>query len=675
MVDLSQRTEGNAPAESETTSPKSGSYRPVHGPRPAWPRPGDIKAAIQDQDAGGDPAPADELAQEDIPDQHDADDDAATEVEHASDASEFESTEVPIQGAEDAAPEVLAEDVVTEYRSYETDSESENLGTPQSGSAWAAASAALPEQGYRSCHTPAAERLQRLGSVDMVDDLVAAEETGHSGMSPAAPIKPGLDLDNEAMTDSDIESEAAEMPKRTVVFEDESVASHDESIADRLVPTSTVAAALARQAAQTQSDESDGPTHQFVDRSYAAHERDPSRAPRMPATPKWSESARQHMSNLLAASAENNSAAAMAARIDTSADRYRRSSAMLLLGLPALLLLGFGGAYLYHADSASKGRSIVAGLQSAVSATAIGVATETKLSPTGKITESIIEKQEAERAANIARPEPNLPPPIAPDLAESKTPDPAPPVKVVEAQPVPAAEPAAQPQAAQPSDSRSGIVLEWPAKKPVATAEPQQPAITSEPRSTAAAPKITITAPTTAAKIVPPEEGSEPTITPTAADPLQPGVIATDPFEAEASAPETTASQQVAALSVPKAATPDSGTAATPAAVPTEPAAGLNAAPAQDDESAKLVARGNEHLEIGDIVAARLLFELAVSNGSAQAATAMGRSYDPTYFETMGVRGVRPDAAKAAEWYEKAIAAGDTSAKTDLQKLSAWLNQ
>ena len=672
MVDLSQRTEGNAPAESETTPPKSGSYRPVHGPRPAWPRPGEIKAAIQDQDAGGDPVPEQDFDQELASDQHA---DAVSEIEQEGDASEAEAAAA--QGSEDASPDTPedAEDIVTEYRSYETDAGSESLGTAASGSAWAAASAALPEQGYRSCHTPAAERLQRLGSVDMVDDLVAAEADEQSNLMSSAPIKPGLDLDDEAMFER--EAEADELAPRTVVFEDESVAADDESIADRLVPTSTVAAALARQATQTQAESADSSTHQFIDRSYAAQDRDPSRAPRMPATPKWSESARQHMSNLLAASAENNSAAAMAARIDTSADRYRRSSAMLLLGLPALLLLGFGGAYLYHADTASKGRSIVAGLQSAVSATAIGVATEQKLSPSGKITESIIEKQEAEKAATVARPEPNLPPPVAPELAEDAAPASKPPVKVVEAQPVAPAEPAAQPAVSPPSDSdsRSGIVLNWPtAKKPVVAEQPE-PVIKSEPRATAAAPKITITAPTTAAKIKPAEESKEPTITPTAADPLQPGVIVSDPAVAGTGTAETTGSQQIAALNLPKPAVPETKSEATPAAVPTEPAAGLGSAPEQDDESAQLVARGNEHLEIGDIVAARLLFELAVSNGSATAATAMGRSYDPTYFETMGVRGVRPDAGKAAEWYEKAIAAGDPAAKADLQKLTAWLKQ
>jgi hypothetical protein len=92
-------------------------------------------------------------------------------------------------------------------------------------------------------------------------------------------------------------------------------------------------------------------------------------------------------------------------------------------------------------------------------------------------------------------------------------------------------------------------------------------------------------------------------------------------------------------------------------------------------ETGQLLARGNERMEIGDIAAARLLFELAAQSGSPVAATAMGRSYDPVYFIRVGVRGVKPDAAKAKDWYEKAVTGGDRTAENDLQNLTTWLTK
>ena len=668
MVDLSRRTGKKAPAESEIALRKSGPYRSGYEAGPRWPRPGENRAnaTIRNRNAGGDPATERDSGQDEAADRHGDAAEAVSATGQDGDASQA-------GGYEDASPDMSedAGDIATGYRSYETDAEPEGQGTAPSGSAWAATPAAPPEQTYRSCHTPAAERLQRLGAVDMVDDLVAAEADEQPALTPDAPAGPDpypdddQHADDEAAYDRETEAETDESAAQTAMSEDESAAGDDECIADRLVPASTVAAALARQAPQTQPDADDDPTHPFTGCGHAGQEQVPSRPTRMPATPKWSESARQHMSNLLAASEENNSAAAIAARIDTSAERHRRSSAMLLLGLPALLLIGFGGVYMYHADMVSKGRSIIVGLQSAVSATTAGVATEQTLSPSGKIADSIIEKQEAEKAADAA---PALPPPVAPDLAEQPA---SAPVEAAGAQP---AAPAA---VSPPSDSerRSGITLNWPDAKKPAAAERPEPAIKSEPRTDTAVPNVAIAAPATPARIRPPEEGNEPTITPTAADPLPPGVIAGNPAAAGNGPAETEKFRQVAALNPPETAVTQTRPEMARAATPAEPATGPGSAAEQDDASAQLIARGRERLEIGDIVAARLLFEVAVSNGSAAAAAAMGRSYDPIYFETMAVRGVRPDADTAAEWYEKAIAAGDTAAKADLQKLTARLKQ
>jgi TPR repeat protein len=49
----------------------------------------------------------------------------------------------------------------------------------------------------------------------------------------------------------------------------------------------------------------------------------------------------------------------------------------------------------------------------------------------------------------------------------------------------------------------------------------------------------------------------------------------------------------------------------------------------------------------------------------------VAKTYDPATFAELKVQGITPDAAKAAEWYEKAKAAGVTEADAALTSLSA----
>ena len=76
-------------------------------------------------------------------------------------------------------------------------------------------------------------------------------------------------------------------------------------------------------------------------------------------------------------------------------------------------------------------------------------------------------------------------------------------------------------------------------------------------------------------------------------------------------------------------------------------------------------------LAIRDISAARRLYEYAANAGSAHAAAALARTFDPTFFAQADVIGLRPDPASAAIWYRKAAALGDHDAQTRLQKLVA----
>ena len=98
----------------------------------------------------------------------------------------------------------------------------------------------------------------------------------------------------------------------------------------------------------------------------------------------------------------------------------------------------------------------------------------------------------------------------------------------------------------------------------------------------------------------------------------------------------------------------------------------LDTATASDPPDMKsLLARGDRLLAIGDIAAARLLYERAASLGSGKAATMVGRTYDPAYLSRMKVNGPRPDPAMAASWYRSGLTLGDPDAAAPLSHLSA----
>ena len=118
--------------------------------------------------------------------------------------------------------------------------------------------------------------------------------------------------------------------------------------------------------------------------------------------------------------------------------------------------------------------------------------------------------------------------------------------------------------------------------------------------------------------------------------------------------------EPVATALVAPAPGPGAAQNPSPASRPTLPAAPV----------AALVRRGDTMLAIGDISAARLLYQRAAST-SGQAATAAGKTYDPAFLAQIGARGIRPDPAAAAEWYRKALALGDGEADQLLRRLPA----
>jgi hypothetical protein len=74
-------------------------------------------------------------------------------------------------------------------------------------------------------------------------------------------------------------------------------------------------------------------------------------------------------------------------------------------------------------------------------------------------------------------------------------------------------------------------------------------------------------------------------------------------------------------------------------------------------------------IKANNVASARLLFEYAANRGSAQAALAMGQTFDPAFFRSAEIIGLRPDPQKAKAWYKQAAALGNKEAANRLSAL------
>jgi hypothetical protein len=93
--------------------------------------------------------------------------------------------------------------------------------------------------------------------------------------------------------------------------------------------------------------------------------------------------------------------------------------------------------------------------------------------------------------------------------------------------------------------------------------------------------------------------------------------------------------------------------------------------PASRETALKYLKRGNEELSEGRVAPARLLYERAAEMGLAQAALALGATYDATELSQPHLRNVLPDTEEAKRWYERARALGAADANARLQRLGA----
>jgi hypothetical protein len=105
-------------------------------------------------------------------------------------------------------------------------------------------------------------------------------------------------------------------------------------------------------------------------------------------------------------------------------------------------------------------------------------------------------------------------------------------------------------------------------------------------------------------------------------------------------------------------------TAATPPVVP-------RSQPQDRERAMRLLVKGNEQLEEGNVSAARLFFERAADAGLAEGAMALAATFDAAELGRRNVRGIKPDSKLARQWYERARQLGAGDADDRLRRLGA----
>jgi hypothetical protein len=89
-----------------------------------------------------------------------------------------------------------------------------------------------------------------------------------------------------------------------------------------------------------------------------------------------------------------------------------------------------------------------------------------------------------------------------------------------------------------------------------------------------------------------------------------------------------------------------------------------------DDEVVMLEERGHQLMRTGDVAAARLMLQRAAEAGSPRASLDLGTTYDPMTRGPLALGGIKPDAAMARAWYEKARQFGSGEAAHRLELLA-----
>jgi hypothetical protein len=123
------------------------------------------------------------------------------------------------------------------------------------------------------------------------------------------------------------------------------------------------------------------------------------------------------------------------------------------------------------------------------------------------------------------------------------------------------------------------------------------------------------------------------------------------------------ASLQIAPASAPpETSMVKTSQAELPAAIPVpDQTVAAAVKPPLSAEVSGLLQKGDSLFKSGDLIIARQFYARAFEMGAADGAMGVARTYDPAIYKQMNVQGIAPDADLAAQWYEKAKAAGATS--------------
>ena len=94
-------------------------------------------------------------------------------------------------------------------------------------------------------------------------------------------------------------------------------------------------------------------------------------------------------------------------------------------------------------------------------------------------------------------------------------------------------------------------------------------------------------------------------------------------------------------------------------------------APRDRERVQRLMQKGNQELEDGNVSVARLFYERAADAGLAEAAMALAVTFDLNELTKLKVRGIVPNAKEARRWYERARQLGAAEAERRMRLLSA----
>ena len=83
-----------------------------------------------------------------------------------------------------------------------------------------------------------------------------------------------------------------------------------------------------------------------------------------------------------------------------------------------------------------------------------------------------------------------------------------------------------------------------------------------------------------------------------------------------------------------------------------------------------LMEQGERFIAVGDVVPARIAFQRAAEAGDANAAVALGATYDPSVLAKLGVVGISADIVRARSWYKTAVKLGSPDARSRFDALA-----